>query len=98
MLVLSREIDEVLMIGNAIRVQILDVRGGRVRLGVTAPKDVIVHRQEVYDAVTNARSAKNGEAHEPHQPTEDPGDRPAGAGPGRRGAAGDRAGNPHLAV
>ena len=98
MLVVSRQRDEVLMIGDNVAVTIIDIRGDKVRIGIAAPKEIAVHRKEVYDAIRNARSAKNREAHEPHQPVQDPTDRPAGAGPGRRGAAGDRAGNPHLAV
>jgi carbon storage regulator len=51
MLVLSREKDESIVIGENVKVKVLDVRGGKVRLGVEAPKDVPVHRQEVYDAI-----------------------------------------------
>ena len=51
MLVLSRRKDESIMIGNNIKITVMDVRGGKVRLGVEAPKDVLVHRQEVYDTI-----------------------------------------------
>lgn len=51
MLVLSRQRDETIMIGDAIRVTIVEVRGDKVRIGIEAPKDVSVHRQEVYDAI-----------------------------------------------
>lgn len=51
MLVLSRQVDETIMIGDDIEVTIVDIRGDKVRLGVTAPKDITVHRKEVYDAI-----------------------------------------------
>lgn len=50
MLVLSRKRDESVMIGD-IEVQIVDIRGDKVRLGITAPADVPVHRREVYEAI-----------------------------------------------
>jgi carbon storage regulator len=51
MLVLSRQRDEVVKIGDDIEVTVIDIRGDKVRLGFTAPKGVSVHRQEVYDAI-----------------------------------------------
>ena len=51
MLVLSRHRDESIIIGDDIVVTIVDIRGDKVRLGINAPKDVPVHRQEVYDAI-----------------------------------------------
>ncbi len=51
MLVLSRHRDESIMIGDEIVVTIVDIRGDKVRLGIDAPKDIPVHRQEVYDAI-----------------------------------------------
>ncbi|GIK15153.1 MAG: hypothetical protein BroJett003_01170 [Planctomycetota bacterium] len=51
MLVLSRTCDEAIMIGDEIRVTVVDIRGDKVRLGVTAPRHVKVHRQEVFDAI-----------------------------------------------
>ena len=51
MLVLSRHRDESIIIGDDIVVTIVDVRGDKVRLGITAPQDTTVHRQEVYDAI-----------------------------------------------
>lgn len=51
MLVLSRTKDQTIMIGDDIGVTVVDIRGDKVRLGVTAPKHVTVHRQEVYDAI-----------------------------------------------
>ena len=51
MLVLSRLKEEEIVIGDDIRVKILEIRGDKVRLGITAPRDVSVHRKEIYDAI-----------------------------------------------
>jgi carbon storage regulator len=59
MLVLSRQRDESIMIGEDVVVTIVDVRGDRVRLGIDAPTEIPVHRREVYEAIhrENQRSA-----------------------------------------
>jgi carbon storage regulator len=51
MLVLSRQRDETIMIGDNIEITVVDIRGDQVRLGITAPKEVSVHRKEVYEAI-----------------------------------------------
>lgn len=51
MLVLSRQRDQSIVIGDNIVVTIVDVRGDKVRLGIEAPGEIPVHRQEVYDAI-----------------------------------------------
>ncbi|WP_254510933.1 carbon storage regulator CsrA [Anatilimnocola floriformis] len=51
MLVLSRHRDESIMIGDNIVITIVDIRGDKVRLGIEAPSDIPVHRQEVYEAI-----------------------------------------------
>jgi carbon storage regulator len=51
MLVLSRQKDESIMIGDDVEITIVDVRGDKVRLGITAPKSIPVHRKEVYNAI-----------------------------------------------
>ena len=51
MLILSRKINEKVMIGDDIAISIIEVRGDQVRIGVDAPKNVKVYRQEVYDAI-----------------------------------------------
>ena len=51
MLVLSRQSDETIVIGDNIRVTIVEVRGDKVRIGIEGPRDVTVHRQEIYDAI-----------------------------------------------
>ena len=51
MLVLSRRADESLYIGDDIKITILDIRGGQVRIGITAPDTIKVHREEVYERI-----------------------------------------------
>jgi carbon storage regulator len=51
MLVLSRQRDETIMIGDEIEITIVDIRGDKVRLGITAPTRIAVHRKEVYEAI-----------------------------------------------
>jgi carbon storage regulator len=51
MLVLSRQRDESIVIGDSIVITIVDIRGDKVRLGIEAPAEVPVHRQEVYEAI-----------------------------------------------
>jgi len=60
MLVLSRQRDETIMIGDDIEITIVDVRGEKVRLGINAPTHIAVHRKEVYAAITreNAEAAR----------------------------------------
>ncbi|MCH7526126.1 MAG: carbon storage regulator CsrA [Planctomycetes bacterium] len=60
MLVLSRQRDETIMIGDDIEITIVDIRGDKVRLGITAPIEIPVHRKEVYEAIRreNVAAAK----------------------------------------
>ncbi|NIA06107.1 MAG: carbon storage regulator CsrA [Actinobacteria bacterium] len=51
MLVLSRQRDESIMIGDDVEITIVDVRGDKVRLGITAPANIPVHRREVYESI-----------------------------------------------
>lgn len=61
MLVLSRLRDESIIIGDNIKITIVDVRGDKVRLGIDAPNEVPVHRQEVYEAIKREeRKRANG--------------------------------------
>ncbi len=53
MLVLSRQRDESILIGENIVITVVDIRGDKVRLGIDAPSEVPVHRREVYDAIRN---------------------------------------------
>lgn len=56
MLVLSRKRDESIVIAGNITVTVVDIRGDKVRLGITAPAEVPVHRREVYDAIKRDES------------------------------------------
>jgi carbon storage regulator len=58
MLVLSRQRDESIMIGDDVEIIIVDVRGDKVRLGITAPKSIPVHRREIYDAIQREKAEK----------------------------------------
>jgi carbon storage regulator len=58
MLVLSRYTDESIYIGENIVVTVVDVRGDRVRLGIEAPREVDVHRKEIYNAIQRENHAK----------------------------------------
>ena len=59
MLILTRRVNESLMIGDQITVTVLEVKGRQVRLGVNAPKEVPVHRKEVYERVQREISDAN---------------------------------------
>lgn len=58
MLVLSRTKDESIVIGDDIIITIIDVRGDKVRLGISAPRSITVHRQEIYDAIQREKKEK----------------------------------------
>ena len=53
MLVLSRKAEEAMYIGDDIKITVLDIRGGQVRIGITGPQDVKIHREEVYQPIAN---------------------------------------------
>ena len=84
MLVLSRQRDETIMIGDDIEVTVVDIRGDKVRLGINAPREISVHRKEVYDAIRRENRAAAQVK---------PEDLSGIAKPGNAGAAGN-AGNP----
>ena len=60
MLILTRKENESIIIGDNITITVCEVRGYKVRLGITAPKDVPVHRQEIYEAIQREKGGQNG--------------------------------------
>jgi carbon storage regulator len=56
MLVISRPVQGVIQIGDSIRIQVVSIGNGSVRIGIEAPRDVPVHRQEVYEAIQRENS------------------------------------------
>ena len=68
MLVLSRQRDESIMIGDDVEVTIVDVRGDKVRLGITAPKSIPVHRREIYDAIQREKAEAKKADEQPQKP------------------------------
>ena len=58
MLILTRRVGETLVIGDDVSVTVLGVRGNQVRLGVNAPKDIAVHREEIYQRIQNEKSGE----------------------------------------
>jgi carbon storage regulator len=66
MLILTRRVGETVMIGNEVTVTVLGVKGNQVRIGVNAPKDVAVHREEIYERI---RREEDGDAGSHAAPT-----------------------------
>jgi carbon storage regulator len=58
MLILTRRVGETLIIGDDVHITVLGVKGHQVRLGVNAPKDVSVHREEIYQRIQQEKSGK----------------------------------------
>lgn len=58
MLILTRRVGETLMIGNEVTVTVLGVKGNQVRIGVNAPKDVAVHREEIFERIKREDETK----------------------------------------
>ncbi len=58
MLILTRRVGESLMIGDEVNVTVLGIRGNQVRIGVNAPKDVAVHREEIYDRIQKEQTGE----------------------------------------
>ena len=59
MLVLSRKKDEKIIIGDSITLMVIEIKNDKVRLGIDAPKDVTVHREEVYAAIKEQNAQNN---------------------------------------
>ena len=60
MLILTRRVGETLMIGDEVTVTVLGVKGNQVRIGVNAPRDVAVHREEIYERIKREQAGQGG--------------------------------------
>lgn len=58
MLILTRRISESIMIGDNIKIITLEIKGNQIKLGIEAPKDISIHRQEIYDRILNEKNEK----------------------------------------
>jgi carbon storage regulator len=74
MLILTRRVGETVMIGNDVTVTVLGVKGNQVRIGINAPKNVAVHREEIYERIKREQQGEShderGEPGEPKQSAE----------------------------
>ena len=65
MLILTRRTGETVMIGNEVTLTVLGVKGNQVRIGINAPKNVPVHREEIYERIKREEEAAGGAAKRP---------------------------------
>lgn len=60
MLILTRRVGETLVVGDDITITVLGVKGNQVRIGIKAPQDVAVHREEIYERIKQEQNQKSG--------------------------------------
>ena len=60
MLILTRRAGETVMIGSEVTITVLGVKGNQVRIGINAPKEVAVHREEIFERIQSERAADSG--------------------------------------
>lgn len=70
MLILTRRVGETLMIGENVTVTVLGVKGNQVRIGVNAPRDVAVHREEIFDRIKREEAGGEAEADDDGDPVD----------------------------
>ena len=61
MLILTRRVGETLMVGDDVTVTVLGVKGNQVRIGVNAPKEIAVHREEIYERIKREKTGNNAD-------------------------------------